>query len=200
MKIFLAGRVAAESDGVVIGERQLQGRQGRLLFAYLVAAQGRPVPRDELADVLWEGTPPATWDKALGVLASKLRGVARCERRHVDRRVRLLPARASRRHMGRHCRGRRRGERSRSGARGGRRRRSKAGGGTCRVVDATAGPAGRRRNLGRGEAARARRCSRASVGRVGRRLPPFGRPGRVCALGRAGGRGRAVSRKRLPAV
>jgi SARP family transcriptional regulator, regulator of embCAB operon len=74
LKIFLAGRVAAESDGAAIGERQLQGRQGRLLFAYLVAAQGRPVPRDELADVLWEGTPPATWDKALSVLASKLRG------------------------------------------------------------------------------------------------------------------------------
>ena len=74
MKIFLAGRVAAETDGAVIGERQLPGRQGRLLFAYLVVAQGRSVPRDELADVLWEGTPPATWDKALGVLASKLRG------------------------------------------------------------------------------------------------------------------------------
>jgi DNA-binding SARP family transcriptional activator/streptogramin lyase len=75
LKIFLVGRVAAETDGAAIGERQLPGHQGRLLFAYLVAAQGRPVPRDELADVLWEGKPPATWDKALGVLASKLRGV-----------------------------------------------------------------------------------------------------------------------------
>lgn len=37
--------------------------------------EGRPIPRDEIADVLWEGSPPATWDKALGVLASKLRGV-----------------------------------------------------------------------------------------------------------------------------
>ncbi|HZR96492.1 MAG TPA: BTAD domain-containing putative transcriptional regulator [Gaiellaceae bacterium] len=74
MRVFLAGRVAAENGGAVIGERQLPGRQGRLLFAYLVTAQGRPVPRDELADVLWEGTPPATWDKAIGVLASKLRG------------------------------------------------------------------------------------------------------------------------------
>jgi len=74
LRIFLAGRVAAESDGAAIGEHQLAGRQGRLLFAYLVAARDRPVPRDELAEVLWEGTPPATWDKALGVLASKLRG------------------------------------------------------------------------------------------------------------------------------
>src|SRR5262249_5750746 len=37
--------------------------------------QGRPVPRDELADVLWGESPPATWDKALTVLASKLRGL-----------------------------------------------------------------------------------------------------------------------------
>jgi DNA-binding SARP family transcriptional activator/streptogramin lyase len=75
LKVFLAGRVAAENDGAVIDEGRLPGRQGRLLFAYLVMARGRPVPRDELADVLWEGEPPATWDKALSVLASKLRGV-----------------------------------------------------------------------------------------------------------------------------
>jgi DNA-binding SARP family transcriptional activator/streptogramin lyase len=74
LKIFLTGRVTAEINGTAIDERQLPGRQGRMFFAYLVAAEGRSVPRDELADVLWEGTPPATWDKALGVLASKLRG------------------------------------------------------------------------------------------------------------------------------
>jgi SARP family transcriptional regulator, regulator of embCAB operon len=74
LKVFLAGRVAAESAGGMIEERLFPGRQGRLLFAYLVTAQGRPVPRDELADVLWEGAPPATWEKALTVLASKLRG------------------------------------------------------------------------------------------------------------------------------
>ena len=33
------------------------------------------MPRDELAEALWEGAPPASWDKALGVLASKLRKV-----------------------------------------------------------------------------------------------------------------------------
>jgi len=59
----------------VIDERHFPGRQGRLLFAYLVAEHGRPVPRDELADVLWGDAPPATWDKALSVLVSKLRGV-----------------------------------------------------------------------------------------------------------------------------
>ena len=35
----------------------------------------RPVPRDELAEALWGAAPPATWDKALTVLVSKLRGL-----------------------------------------------------------------------------------------------------------------------------
>jgi DNA-binding SARP family transcriptional activator/streptogramin lyase len=34
-----------------------------------------PVPRDELGEVLWESFPPATWEKALRVLVSKLRKV-----------------------------------------------------------------------------------------------------------------------------
>ncbi len=75
LKVFLAGRVAVESDGSMIDEARFPGRQGRLLFAYLVAEQGRPVPRDELAEALWEEGRPATWDKALSVLVSKLRSL-----------------------------------------------------------------------------------------------------------------------------
>jgi YVTN family beta-propeller protein len=75
LKVFLAGRVSVETDGVVIGEEHFQGRQGRLLFAYLVAEQGRPVPRDELAEALWGEEPPASWDKSLTVIASKLRNL-----------------------------------------------------------------------------------------------------------------------------
>jgi ABC-type transport system substrate-binding protein/DNA-binding SARP family transcriptional activator len=59
----------------VIDERRFPGRQGRLLFAYLVAEQGRAVSRGELADALWGETPPATWEKALSVLVSKLRAL-----------------------------------------------------------------------------------------------------------------------------
>jgi YVTN family beta-propeller protein len=73
LKVFLAGRVAIEADGVLVDEERFPGRQGRLLFAYLVAEQGRPVPRDELAEALWGETPPATWEKALTVLVSKVR-------------------------------------------------------------------------------------------------------------------------------
>ena len=75
MNIFLAGRVAVEADGVLIDEDRFPGRQGRLVFAYLVIEHAKPVPRDELADALWEGAPPATWEKGLSVLVSKLRGL-----------------------------------------------------------------------------------------------------------------------------
>jgi YVTN family beta-propeller protein len=74
-KVFLAGRVAVECDGLVVDEARFPGRQSRLLFAYLVAEQGRPVPRDELAEALWGEATPATWDKALTGIVSKLRGL-----------------------------------------------------------------------------------------------------------------------------
>jgi len=57
----------------VIDEARFPGRQGRLLFAYLVAERGRAVPHDELAEALWGEAPPPTWGKALSVLVSKLR-------------------------------------------------------------------------------------------------------------------------------
>jgi DNA-binding SARP family transcriptional activator len=75
LRVFLAGRVAVEANGHVVDEARFAGRQGRLLFAYLATERGRAVPRHELAEALWEDAPPATWDKALTVIASKLRGV-----------------------------------------------------------------------------------------------------------------------------
>jgi SARP family transcriptional regulator, regulator of embCAB operon len=75
LKVFLTGRVVVEADDLLIDESGFPGRQSRLLFAYLVVEQGRPVPRDELARALWGDTPPATWEKALTVILSKLRGL-----------------------------------------------------------------------------------------------------------------------------
>jgi YVTN family beta-propeller protein len=72
VRVSLTGRVSIEARGVVIDEQRFPGRQGRLVFAYLLA-QARPVPRAELADALWGDAPPATWEKALSVLVSKLR-------------------------------------------------------------------------------------------------------------------------------
>ena len=61
-RIHLCGRLVVEWDGERL-ERDLPGRQGRLLFAYLVLHRERPVRRDELIEALWseEGRPrPAT--------------------------------------------------------------------------------------------------------------------------------------------
>ena len=75
MRISLTGRVSIEANGAILDEHSFPGRQGRLVFAYLLAEEGRAVPRDELAEVLWGDAPPATWEKALSVLVSKLRAL-----------------------------------------------------------------------------------------------------------------------------
>lgn len=75
VRVSLTERVSIEAAGVVVDEQRFPGRQGRLVFAYLLAARGRPVPTDELADALWGDHPPASWEKALSVLVSKLRAL-----------------------------------------------------------------------------------------------------------------------------
>jgi class 3 adenylate cyclase/DNA-binding SARP family transcriptional activator len=71
----MTDRLAVEANGVRLDEQRFPGRQGRMLFAYLAVHHGRPVPRDELAELLWGEDPPATWEKALRVLATKLRAL-----------------------------------------------------------------------------------------------------------------------------
>lgn len=75
MRVSLTDRVSIETHGAVVDEQRFPGRQGRLVFAYLLAEQARPVPRGELAEALWGEMPPATWEKALSVLVSKLRAL-----------------------------------------------------------------------------------------------------------------------------
>ena len=68
-------RLALEANGTRVDEQRFPGRQGRILFAYLAAQKGRPIPRDELAELLWGEELPATWEKALRVLMTKLRAL-----------------------------------------------------------------------------------------------------------------------------
>src|SRR2546423_11009256 len=68
-------RLAVEATGRKLDEPRFPGRQGRILFAYLAAQHGRSVPRDELAELLWGENLPATWEKALRVLMTKLRAL-----------------------------------------------------------------------------------------------------------------------------
>jgi len=75
LRIFLAGRVAVEVDGRLVDEEQFAGRQGRLVFACLVMAHGRPVPVEELAEAIWGESPPASWRKALSVIVSRARAL-----------------------------------------------------------------------------------------------------------------------------
>jgi len=39
---------------VLLNEPDLRGKQGRLVFAYLVSERIRPVTKEELATVVWE--------------------------------------------------------------------------------------------------------------------------------------------------
>ena len=64
----LAVSVGADAEVVA-----LPGRQGRLLFAYLVLNRDRDCGRAELIDVLWPEDPPVAAETALSALLSKLR-------------------------------------------------------------------------------------------------------------------------------
>src|SRR5215212_6009672 len=74
LRIYLTSRVLVEQSGAVLfDERRLMGRQGRLAFAYLVGEHLRAVSREELAEELWLGKVPPSWERSLSALISKLR-------------------------------------------------------------------------------------------------------------------------------
>ena len=75
IRLYLAGRVAIETTGRIIGPDQFPGQQGRVAFAYLAIQRGRPVTVDELAAVLWTEEQPPAWESALRAIISKLRSL-----------------------------------------------------------------------------------------------------------------------------
>jgi SARP family transcriptional regulator, regulator of embCAB operon len=74
VRIQICGALAVERDGQRL-EGRLPGRQGRLLFTYLVVNRHRHISRDELAEALWREPDPAAIDTRLNPLLSKLRRV-----------------------------------------------------------------------------------------------------------------------------
>jgi DNA-binding SARP family transcriptional activator len=74
LRIQICGPLAIEHAGQRL-ETRLPGRQGRLLFTYLVVNRHRQVPRDELAEALWREPDPAAIDARLNPLLSKVRRV-----------------------------------------------------------------------------------------------------------------------------
>ncbi|MBA2345403.1 MAG: hypothetical protein H0V83_10020 [Rubrobacter sp.] len=76
LRIYLTGRVLVEDSGtVLLDERRLMGRQGRLAFVHLVGEHLRSVSRDELAEELWLDRVPPSWERSLSALVSKLRAL-----------------------------------------------------------------------------------------------------------------------------
>ena len=82
LRIYICGRMAIESHGHRILEREFPARQGRLLWAYLVIQRQRPVGKLELADALWGDEIPDGWDNTLNAIASRLRSMLRPLRDH----------------------------------------------------------------------------------------------------------------------
>ena len=73
LRIYLAGNIALERGDVLVTERRLPGTQGRLAFALLVSERSNALSTARIADILWNGTPPASWGTALRAVVSKLR-------------------------------------------------------------------------------------------------------------------------------
>ena len=71
-RIQLCGATVIERAGERLDGR-MPGRQGRLLFAYLVLTRQRLTGRDELAEALWPHQLPSASEAGLNALISKLR-------------------------------------------------------------------------------------------------------------------------------
>jgi DNA-binding SARP family transcriptional activator len=72
LRIQICGPVVIDRGGERL-EALLPGRQGRLLFCFLVLHRDRLVPRDQLIEALWPVGGPSDADGALSSLLSRLR-------------------------------------------------------------------------------------------------------------------------------
>ena len=74
LRIQICGPIAIERAGERL-EHLLPGRQGRVLFCFLVLARDRLAPREEIIDALWPTGGPGNADAALSSLLSRLRRI-----------------------------------------------------------------------------------------------------------------------------
>lgn len=72
LRIQICGPIVVETNGARL-EKDLPGRQGRLLFALLVLNRHRLLPRSEIVAALWPNGGPDAADAALSALLSRLR-------------------------------------------------------------------------------------------------------------------------------
>ena len=88
-RIQVCGPLVARVRGRRV-ERDLPGRQGRLLFVHLVVGRERPASREALTEALWPGGAPAAAPTALAALLSKLRRALGPEALEAREGVRLV--------------------------------------------------------------------------------------------------------------
>ena len=73
VEIRVLGSLQVSVDGVPVQASAWRSRQARTLLKVLVARSDRPVPRDELCELLWPDDDPAKTGHRLSVLLSTLR-------------------------------------------------------------------------------------------------------------------------------
>ena len=77
MRIYFTGPLRVDTGVTTVDEHPFPGKQGLLVFAYLVLERSHPVARSDIADALWGDTPPGSVDKSVSAIVSKLRGLLR---------------------------------------------------------------------------------------------------------------------------
>ena len=77
LRAYVCGRLAIETPGRLLTEREFPARQGRRLWAWLVLHRQRPAGREEAAVAVWGDELPDSWDAALSALVSRLRRMLR---------------------------------------------------------------------------------------------------------------------------
>lgn len=77
IRVYLTSEVRVEHGDALLRERDLPGRQGRVLLAMLVDGRDQPLSRETVAAELWPEDPPPAWEKAVMALVSKLRAAFR---------------------------------------------------------------------------------------------------------------------------
>lgn len=86
MRVLLCGELRLEGSDRLVPQRELPGRLGRRLWAYLVLNRRRTIGGDEIATALWGDDIPDAWEASLHPLVSRLRHVLA----RLDPRAKLL--------------------------------------------------------------------------------------------------------------
>ena len=67
LRVRVCGGLVLEAGDRHIPDALVGGRQGRLVFAFLLCERARPVRREELAELLWAERLPDSWPASLSL-------------------------------------------------------------------------------------------------------------------------------------